>query len=108
MAAKKLDVMDVCQLIQLKIRVESNRSCYSNLSIHRNTINYYVRKLKATGIRLYIGSLLTSSRKDCFILHALGISPKNKLQYLDKTANVFSIIHTNHARRHIYLVFTRQ
>lgn len=49
MAAKKIDIMDVRQLIQLKIRGESNRSCSSNLAIHRNTVNYYVRQLKATG-----------------------------------------------------------
>jgi sugar diacid utilization regulator len=49
MTAKKIDIMDVRQLIQLKIRGESNRSCSSSLAIHRNTVNYYVRHLKATG-----------------------------------------------------------
>ena len=49
MAAKKIDIMDVRQLIQLKSRGESNRSCSSILGIHRNTVNYYVRQLKATG-----------------------------------------------------------
>ena len=49
MAAKKIDIMDVRQLIQLKIKGESNRSCSAFLGIHRNTVNYYVRQLKATG-----------------------------------------------------------
>lgn len=49
MAAKKIDIMDVRQLIQLKSKGESNRSCSSILGIHRNTVNYYVRQLKATG-----------------------------------------------------------
>lgn len=49
MAAKKIDIMDVRQLIQLKIRGESNRGCSLALSIHRNTINYYVRQMQATG-----------------------------------------------------------
>jgi transposase len=49
MAAKKIDIMDVRQLIQLKTKGESNRSCSSILGIHRNTVNYYVRQLKATG-----------------------------------------------------------
>lgn len=49
MAAKKIDIMDVRQLIQLKIREESNRSCSTILGIHRNTVNYYVRQLIATG-----------------------------------------------------------
>lgn len=50
MAAKRIDIMDVRQLIQLKIKGESNRSCSKILAIHRNTINYYVRQLRATGI----------------------------------------------------------
>ncbi len=49
MAAKRIDIMDVRQLIQLKIKGESNRSCSVILGIHRNTVNYYVRQLKATG-----------------------------------------------------------
>lgn len=49
MAAKQIDIMDVRQLIQLKIRGESNRSCSSILTIHRNTVNFYVRQLVATG-----------------------------------------------------------
>lgn len=49
MAAKKIDIMDVRQLIQLKRKGESNRSCSAILGIHRNTVNYYVRQLKATG-----------------------------------------------------------
>ncbi|WP_461642398.1 IS21 family transposase [Labilibaculum euxinus] len=43
--------MDILQLIQLKLRGESNRSCSKILSIHRNTINYYVRQLKASGLQ---------------------------------------------------------
>ncbi|WP_461638212.1 hypothetical protein [Labilibaculum euxinus] len=43
--------MDTLQLIQLKLRGESNRSCSKILSIHRNTINYYVRQLKASGLQ---------------------------------------------------------
>lgn len=32
MAAKKIDIMDVRQLIQLKIRGESNRKCFFNFN----------------------------------------------------------------------------
>lgn len=49
MAAKRIDIMDVRELIQLKSKGESNRSCSEILGHHRNTINYYVRQLKATG-----------------------------------------------------------
>jgi transposase len=51
MAAKKIDIMDVRQLLQLKSKGESNRRCSAILGIHRNTVNYYVRQLKATGSR---------------------------------------------------------
>ena len=61
MAAKKIDIMDVRQLIQLKSKGESNRSCSSILGIHRNTVNYYVRQLNATGIPYSELQLLTDS-----------------------------------------------
>ena len=48
MAAKQIDIMEVRQLIQLKIRGESNRGCSSILTIHSNTANFYVRQLVAT------------------------------------------------------------
>lgn len=50
MAAKKVDVMELKQLLQLKIKGESNRSCEKMMGIHRNTINHYVRLFKASGI----------------------------------------------------------
>jgi transposase len=49
MAAKRIDIMDVRQLILLKSKGKSNRVCGDILGHHRNTINYYVRQLKATG-----------------------------------------------------------
>ena len=62
MAAKKIDIMDLRQLIQLKINGESNRSCSSILGIHRNTVNYYVRQLNAIGTPYSELQLLTDSR----------------------------------------------
>ncbi|PIQ34985.1 MAG: hypothetical protein COW63_02730 [Bacteroidetes bacterium CG18_big_fil_WC_8_21_14_2_50_41_14] len=47
MAAKKVDVMELKQLLQLKMKGESNRSCEKKMGIHRNTINHYVRLFKA-------------------------------------------------------------
>lgn len=47
MAAKRIEIMDLRQLLQLKIRGESNRSCSKILSIHRNTIDSYIRLLNA-------------------------------------------------------------
>ena len=45
MAAKRIDIMELKQLLLLKSKGESNRSCERLLGIHRNTINYYVRML---------------------------------------------------------------
>jgi hypothetical protein len=50
MAAKKVDIMEIRQLLLLKDKSESNRSCEKLLSIHRNTINHYVRMFKASGL----------------------------------------------------------
>lgn len=50
MAAKKVDIMNLRQLILLKSKGESNRSCEKLLGIHRNTINYYVRLFGCSGL----------------------------------------------------------
>ncbi len=46
--ANKLDLMDIRQLIQLHADGLSNRKIGQTLGIHRNTINDYIRRLKAT------------------------------------------------------------
>ena len=51
MAAKRIEIMDIRQLLLLKIKGESNRSCSKILSIHRNTIDPYVRLLNASELR---------------------------------------------------------
>ena len=50
MAAKKVDIMELRQLLLLKEKGESNRSCEKILGIHRNTINHYVRLFRASGL----------------------------------------------------------
>ncbi len=50
MAAKKVEIMELKQLLLLKDKGESNRSCERILSIHRNTINHYVRLFRASGL----------------------------------------------------------
>ncbi len=61
MAAKKVDIMELKQLLLLKEKGESNRSCYRILSIHRNTINHYVRLFRAS--RLSYSSLCSLDEK---------------------------------------------
>ncbi len=50
MAAKKVDIMELKQLIILKGKGESNRACERILGTHRNTINHYVRLFSASGL----------------------------------------------------------
>ena len=50
MAAKKVDIMELRQLLLLKEKGESNRSCEKLLGIHRNTINHYVRMFRISGL----------------------------------------------------------
>ncbi|HDZ86004.1 MAG TPA: hypothetical protein ENH35_05700, partial [Candidatus Moranbacteria bacterium] len=42
--------MELKQLLLLKEKGESNRSCERILGIHRNTINHYVRLFRASGL----------------------------------------------------------
>ena len=61
MAAKKVDIMELRQLLLLKQKGESNRCCEKLLGIHRNTINHYVRLFMASGVDY--GSLLGYDNK---------------------------------------------
>ena len=62
MAAQKIEIMDIRQLLQLKLKSESNRSCEKILGIHRNTVNHYVRQFKASSMSY--GDLLELSDAD--------------------------------------------
>ena len=50
MAAKKVGIMELKQLLLLKEQGKSNRSCERILGIHRNTINHYVRIFRVSGL----------------------------------------------------------
>ena len=49
MPQKRIDIMDIKQLILLKSKKESNRYVAKVLDIDRNTVNYYVSIFKASG-----------------------------------------------------------
>jgi transposase len=49
MAAKKVELMDLRQLLSLKQQGISNRNCEEHTGLHRNTINHYVKLFRATG-----------------------------------------------------------
>jgi transposase len=46
MAAKRIEIMDVRQIVQLKIRGFSNRKIAGLTGIHRNSVNHYVQLLE--------------------------------------------------------------
>ena len=52
MAQKQIGIMNLKQIIQLKIQGTSNRQISETLDIHRNTINKYIRLIKASNIDL--------------------------------------------------------
>lgn len=49
MTTEKVDLMETRQLLLLKAKGESNRSCEKLLCIHRITINHYVRLFRSSG-----------------------------------------------------------
>ena len=50
MAAKEVEIMELKQLLLIKEKGESNRSCERIPSIHPNTINHYGGLLRASGL----------------------------------------------------------
>ena len=52
MAQKPIEIMNLKQIIQLKIQGTSNREISDLLDIHRNTINKYIRLLNASDLAL--------------------------------------------------------
>jgi transposase len=48
MAAKRIDLMDIRQLLRLKLKGKSNRRIAQLLHISRNTVNSYVQRLAAS------------------------------------------------------------
>ena len=52
MAQKPIEIMNLKQIIQLKIQGTSNREISDLLDIHRNTINKYIRLISASDLAL--------------------------------------------------------
>jgi len=48
MASKRIEIMDIRQLLELKIKGLSNRKSSELIGIHRNSVNYYVQLFKST------------------------------------------------------------
>ncbi len=78
MAAKRIEIMDIRQLLQLKARGLSNRKAADTLGIHRNSVNHYVRLFKASGKSYEV--LLALSDSDLLDLFPLP-DTKDKSRY---------------------------
>jgi len=61
MAAKRIDIMDIRQLLQLKNKGWSNRKSAKTIGLHRNSVNHYVRLFRASG-QSYTSLLLHSDQ----------------------------------------------
>lgn len=59
MATKRIDIMDIRQLLQLKNKGLSNRKAARTIGLHRNSVNHYVRLFTASG-QSYDSLLLNS------------------------------------------------
>ena len=69
MAAKRLEIMDIRQLLQLKSQGFSNRKIGKILEIHRNSVNEYVRLFDACSQSYQ--DLLKLSDEELFVLFPL-------------------------------------
>ena len=49
MASKRIGIMDIRQILQLKSKGLSNRRLASVIGVHRNSVNSYVLLIKACG-----------------------------------------------------------
>ena len=88
MAAKRVGIMDIRQLLQLKIKGQSNRRVEEIIGIHRNSVNTYVRLFKASGKSF--GDLLALSDKDLLELFpSSGTIDKQRYEDLSSDFDYF-------------------
>jgi biotin operon repressor len=66
MAGQRIDIMDLRQLIHLKIKGWSNRKIASHLGVSRNTVNTYIKVFDQRGEDLLV--LLEYSDSDLMAL----------------------------------------
>ena len=76
MAFKRIDIMDIRQLLQLKKKGLSNRKVASLIGIHRNSVNPYVRLFNATS-KSYADLLLLTD-EELYALFAIPVTIKKK------------------------------
>jgi len=81
MAAKRIEIMDIRQIIQLKNKQFSNRKIADLTGIHRNSVNHYVRLIKAA--TLSYKQLLAYSDEDlCTLFPSTTTTDKSRYEQL--------------------------
>jgi transposase len=90
MAAKRIDIMDIRQLLQLKNKGLSNRKIAEKIGVHRNSINHYVRLFKASD-KSYESLLLISDEGLLELFPIPSTTDKNKYEDL---SSYFSYFHS--------------
>lgn len=88
MPAKRIEIMDIRQLLQLKLGGHSNRKIAALTGIHRNSVNAYVLQLEACGKPL--ATLLLLSDAELGVLFASnGTIQKERYEALSKHFEYF-------------------
>ena len=88
MAAKRIEIMDIRQLLQLKLGGHSNRKIALLTGIHRNSVNVYVQQLQAC--KKPFEALLSLSDAELNVLFASnGPIQKERYEALSKDFDYF-------------------
>jgi hypothetical protein len=88
MAAKRIGIMDVRQIIQLKIRGFSNRKIGKLTGIHRNSVNTYVQLIKACS-KSYESLLELSDKELSDLFPSIGTIDKSRHEALSSYFEYF-------------------
>ncbi len=88
MASKRIEIVDIRQLIQLKEQGLSNRKAAAIIGIHRNSVNPYVRLFKASG-KSYKDLLLLSDQELYALFPAPVTTQKKKYEELSSRFEYF-------------------
>jgi hypothetical protein len=90
MAAKRIDIMDIRQLLQLKNKGLSNRKAAKTIGLHRNSVNHYVRLFRASG-KSYDTLLLNSDEVLLELFPIPNSTDKHKYEDLSSYFSYFQI-----------------
>lgn len=90
MSSKRIGIMNIRQLLQLKLKGESNRSVSRLIGVHRNTVNEYVHLLRASG-QAYEALIALSDKALWDLFPQFTTTDKNRYETLSSYFSYFRI-----------------